>query len=323
MRRSAFGALAVAFSVMLPVTAHAADFNPNGPVEAKYVSTGPYAVSRATTGEACDREGNLCDLFYPAELDARTKAKARDRRFPVVAWANGTGQNAKNYEHFLRHIASWGFVVVSAQDGGSGDGGTTTDAANYLLRQAGSKGSPFYGAVEGTRVGVAGHSQGGASVISLFAHQRGPFTAYVAIHPSPFFFSASCCDLVTGLPAPLPDDLSGGKEGAILYLNSIGDGGADDTRGMYDRTPDSAIKAFGVLTNADHDDVMGAPDCSNVESGRCVTGAYGYMGYGTAWLAWHLQDDPAAPAAFDRTSGEFVAPDDDWTSNSTNVAVGS
>lgn len=31
-----------------------------------------------------------------------------------MVWANGSAQSADDYRYFLRHLASWGFVVVSS-----------------------------------------------------------------------------------------------------------------------------------------------------------------------------------------------------------------
>jgi hypothetical protein len=104
--------------------------------------------------------------------------------------------------------------------------------------------------------------------------------------------------------------------GAILYLQSADDGGAGDTENYYNQSPDSAIKAFGVVAHAKHDDVMGNPHCTD---SNCVTGSYGYLGYSTAWFLWHLQGDSQLQQVFRSGAGEFVQPDPDWKLTRSNV----
>ncbi|MBV7480064.1 MULTISPECIES: hypothetical protein [unclassified Pseudomonas] len=128
-------------------TAQAQDgfaYTPKGPIEAKYQAAGRWAVTKTTTTEPFDREGHLCDIFRPLSLGG----SAGDVRHPVVAWANGTGQPARKYRYFLRHLASWGFIVVSSRDTDTADGASTTDAANYIIQQGRIAGSPFCGKVD-------------------------------------------------------------------------------------------------------------------------------------------------------------------------------
>jgi hypothetical protein len=280
-----------------------------GDTEASYQATGPWAVTKTTTAAACDSKGSLCDLYAPDPLgtDPRTK---KPFLHPVIAWANGSGQTAANYDYYLRHLASWGFLVIASRDTDTGDGTTTADAAKYLLAQAKTPGNPLYGKVDTAHVGTAGHSQGGGSVVSLFAHQTSPFTAYVAIHPAPGYFCYAVCNIH-------PGDMANGTRGAILYLQSVGDGGAGDTKAnYYDQTPNTATRAIGVLANAKHDDIMGNPHCTDA---TCVTGVYGYLGYSTAWFVWQLEGQSGLARAFGVSDGEFNQPDSDWNLNQSNV----
>lgn len=279
-----------------------------GPIEAMYQAAGPWRVTKITTSAACDRDGDRCDIYYPRPI-GRYPHSHRIIRAPIIAWANGSGQTAANYDYYLRHLASWGFVIVASRATGTGDGHDAVDSAVYLIRQAHTRGSRFFGKVATKRVGVAGHSQGGGSVVSLFAHQIAPFSAYVAIHPAPSYFCLLVCNLK-------PSDFKGARHGAILYLQSMGDGGAGDTQNYYEMTPSSALKAFGVLTNAQHNDIMGNPHC-NV--GTCVTGIFGYLGYSTAWFVWRLRATRIGRAAFGARHGEFMRTNGNWSTNLSDV----
>jgi pimeloyl-ACP methyl ester carboxylesterase len=276
--------------------------------EARYAAPGPWAVTRSRTSEACDSEGNACTVYSPAPL-GRDPLTGKPVRHPVVVWANGTGIATTTYEYFLRHLASWGFLVISSDDTQTADGTTAVDVAAYVLDQAKRSRSPWRTAVDTTRIGLAGHSQGGGTTMTLFAHQTPPFSAYVAIHPAPSYFCTAVCGYQ-------PGDLAGAKKGAILYLQSEGDGGAGDTENYYNQTPDSASKAFGSVAHAKHDDIMGNPHCTD---SNCVTGSYGYLGYSTAWFVWQLGGRAELRQVFRSDVGEFVQPDPDWKLTRSNV----
>lgn len=279
-----------------------------GPIETKYHTPGRWAVEKITSEAACDREGKLCDIFYPSPLGTDPQGQ-QPFLHPLIVWANGSGVPTERYAYFIRHLASWGFVVVASRDDMTGDGSTAVDAANFMLNAANTSDSPFFGKLDTARVGVTGHSQGGGAAMGLFARQEQPFSVYVAIHPAPSFFCYVFCNY-------LPGDLRNAHSGAILYLQSLGDGGAGDTRSYYDSSPDTAIKAFGVLENAKHDDVMGSPHCN---SPNCITGVYGYLGYSTAWFMWHLQGASDGYSTFRKEAGEFSQFDDDWDVNISNI----
>lgn len=286
-----------------------AAYTPKGPIEQKYMADGPWAVTYTATTVACDREGNLCDIWYPTNLGAN------GFHHPVISWANGSGQVPPVYSYWLRHLATWGFIVVGTRDTGTSSGGTVTDAANYIITQGNTAGSLFYGKVDGTKAGVAGHSQGGCTAAKLFATRQAPFSAYYAAHPSPAWITPFLCGL--SLPSEVQNTTN---TGAIFYMSGAQDGGGNTGGDLltkyYAPTNSTATKALGVLTLAAHNDVSGNPGC---QGGGCTTGVYGYLGYPTAWFMWKLQGASDGPAAFSSSNGEFMLQTPDWTSNLTNV----
>lgn len=293
-----------ATALFISSAVHAQSYTPKGPIEQKYMADGPWATSYTATSVPCDRENKLCDIWYPTNLGAN------GFRHPIIAWANGSGQVPLVYQYWLRHLASWGFVVVGSRDTSSSKGETVIDAANYIITQGNTAGSLFYGKVDGSKVGAAGHSQGGCTVATLFTQQTGLFSVYYSAHPAPTFLSYGLCGF-------RKRNFRNGQVGAIFYMQGEQDGGAGDTQNnYYEPTPSTATKAYGDLAQADHDDIMGNPGCVN---SNCTTGVYGYLGYPTAWFMWKLQGASDGPAAFSSSNGEFMLQTPDWAVNLTNV----
>lgn len=283
----------------------------SGPMDARYHAHGPWAVTHSRSPQACDSKGHICDIWYPLNLGRNPMSGAvTGYRHAIVVWANGTGQTGERYAYLLRHLASWGFVVVAPRDTGTGNGNTILDATAYIRKQNQTSGSLFADRLDPDHIGVAGHSQGGSSVISLFARGNTPFTAFVTYHASPSLFARFCCDIRQGL---LPDKLA---RGAILHFGGAGDPPAVQI-GWYDATPAHTTKALGILAAAKHDDVMGTPKCR--PDSNCQTGVDGYLGYSTAWLMWQLRGDEQAGHAFGRQAGEFWNKSPHWQKRETNI----
>lgn len=282
-------------------------YTTKGPIEAKYQATGPWTVSRTVSATPCDREEQLCDIWYPSELGTNPiKGLTRGFRHPMISWANGSGQTPEVYEDYLRHLASWGFIVVAARDKSTGNGDTTIDATRYMIAEAESPSSLFYNRIDVAKIGAAGHSQGGASITNLHARADPLFKTYLGFHTAPWFFSKHCCAVV-------PDSYIGTQVTASIFQwSSTPDSGTPD---WYDPIPASAPKAYALLKYARHADVAGKPGCENVS---CAQGPYGYLGYSTAWLMWQLQGAADGGEAF-RQNGEFFRPNLGWSMNLSNI----
>jgi dienelactone hydrolase len=294
-------------------TAHAQLPAPKGPVEQKYRAQGPWvSVSKTVSPAVCDRENNLCDIWYPTSLGANPiKGLSSGFKHPVVVWANGTGQVPAKYEYYLRHLASWGFIVIASRDTGTGTGGTTVDAANYIIARGNSTGDIFSGKVDAANVGASGHSQGGSTILKLASNNTAPFKAFVPVHSVAGLFGLLCCGLLNGNMGSTPATKS------ILILGGTGDNdNASENRSFYTATANVATKAVGIINGAQHDDILGQPGCGGVS--RCTHGTYPYQGYAAAWLMWKLQGATDVQAAF-APSGEFRQANPGWNFNDSNV----
>jgi hypothetical protein len=108
------------------VGCRATDDYPTGSIEKKYPAPGPHAVTVALSYKCCDHRGNRYDLYYPANLAAGSP-------HPIITWGNSTGRVSSGASYLLRHLASWGFVVVATRDRFTADGTTIVDAANFMM----------------------------------------------------------------------------------------------------------------------------------------------------------------------------------------------
>jgi hypothetical protein len=98
---------------------------------------------------------------------------------PIVVWGNGSNAAAPNppdqfvraYDTLLRHLASWGFVVVAAATGNAWPGDTLLQGVACLVDQNSRAPSevspnPFYGKLDLSNIAALGHSQGAAAAVN-------------------------------------------------------------------------------------------------------------------------------------------------------------
>ena len=105
---------------------------------------------------------------------------------PVVIWGNGTSASPNNYSNLLMSLASEGFIVVAPNSGQVGDGEEMQLALDWILDQGDDSNSIYFDNIS-TKVGVFGHSQGGAATL-LLASTDSRITSVVAIEPEPCEF---------------------------------------------------------------------------------------------------------------------------------------
>ncbi|WP_280382241.1 hypothetical protein [Nocardia wallacei] len=313
MRRVVFRILTVLTVFLLAGAATAqADtpFRPTGAIEAAFSQRGPWEVTAQAGFGCCDSTGAAYDIWYPTDLGARGV------RHPIITWGDGTNAVPRQYAYLLEHLASWGFVVIAAENRTTGSGADIAGAARYLIDASREPSSVFHDRLDPDAVGAVGHSQGASGAINAMAGSGGMIKTAVPMEiPAESFCSGnliSCAD-VRKLTS-----------GSVLFVNGADDAlispsnqppwqpqGLQSNRAYYDAVPAAVTKAWGTLVRANHNDPQGQPDCARA-SVPCTTGVYGYLGYPTAWLMAHLQNSEAAQAAFTPGSGEFYAPNPNW-----------
>ncbi|AXJ95969.1 MULTISPECIES: hypothetical protein [unclassified Sphingomonas] len=315
MRWSLIGALS-AMLLAQPVTA--ATYQPNGPIERRYAADGPWATTTIVSNGACDREGNVCDIWYPSNLGANPLKRMADGfRHPVIVFANGTADTvpADKNAYFLRHLASWGFIVIRSRDGSTGQGDTVADAAKYLLGLSRDPQSVFYGKVDADNIGLAGHSQGAATATLLFSRNDTLFKTYVPIEtPLRVVCVVANCTIDLGA---LPQV----TRGSIFYVGGDADviSSLPTNLGYYTPTSDAVDKVMGMIALGGHTEIEGSPDCApGGIPGSCNIGVYPLLGYPTAWFMWKLQGAADGPAAFG-ADGELAHASPEWLGVLSNV----
>jgi len=288
---------------------------PTGEIELAYYQPGPWQVEYRQAAACCDSAGFAFDLWLPYRAGGGTVKHA------VLSWGNGTAAAPEQYDHLLRHWASWGFIVVATRQPDTGTGREILDAATFVVQQGRRPGSPLYGRVDAGHIGAAGHSQGATGVLNALRDGRGLIKTAVPLElPSRTFCSdpEHCAD---------SSELS---SGSVFYVNGSldvlispsrqprGQGGLRSNEAYYTATPDTLPKLWATLKGVDHNDVQGQPDCLP-GAALCNHGVYGFLGYPTAWLMDTLQGDARAHQAFISGSGEIFSQPDNWRNQTSNI----
>lgn len=249
-----------------------------GEIEIKYLRMGQYDVSYSE--KAVNDAFKKYEVYYPTELTDR------DRVYPVVVFANGTGVAGSKYKALFEHLASWGFVVVGNEDPESWNGSSSDKSLAYILEQSETRDSMFYQKIDTDNIGISGHSQGGAAVLNAITEHEhsGLYKTAVALSPTHEELAVALewhYDL-TQIHIPLL--LMAGTEGEF------------ETEVVL--PVDKMISMFNKLET---DKVMARK--TGCEHGHMLYSADGYV---TAWFMWQLQGDKEAAKAFTGDAPEIL-----------------
>jgi hypothetical protein len=288
---------------------------PTKPIELKYYANGPWTVTVSIGSYCCDSAGDTFDVYYPSSPAPPPGG------FPILTWGNGTNSLSTNYTFFLKHMASWGFVIISAQDKNAGSGQTILGAANFMIAQNTTPGSIFQGKLNVNQVGAFGHSQGAGGSINALMQSAGVIKTVMPIElPAQAF-----CLILPDCP-----DTSHITQGSIFLIDGSLDipispptqaasaTGLQSIAAFYDAVPAGIVKVKGTLIGPTHNDVQGSPTCTGATV-PCLLGVYGYLGYPTAWMRFQLQGDAYAHGAFVNRTGEIFAEPANWQYVASNV----
>jgi hypothetical protein len=215
-------------------------------IEDTYSDAGPFS----TTSKSVDG----FKIFYPKNLEGD---------HPIITWGNGTGAPTMVYSPFLKHLASWGFVVIASNSVMAQDGNDLVAGIDYLIDQNETAHSEFSGMLDTDHIGTTGHSQGGGGAINAATDSR--VTCSAPIAPS---------------PAKI------GRVKGSMFL----------VAGTADTIVSQALVRFTSFDWASCPTVFGIAD--GMGHLAFVGNAGGARGYITAWFMYHLQGDEYAGEAF-------------------------
>jgi len=289
---------------------------PTGTIEKKYYATGSWTVTAAIGAGCCDSKGNRYDLYYPTNLGANGFLH------PIITWGNGTAGASGQVAYFLKHLASWGFVIIATQDGYTHFGQTVLDAANFLVNANADPQSIFFNKLKVNQIGSIGHSQGAGGAINALIKSGGSIKTVIPIElPGQQFCFCAPGDVI---------DTSKITQGSVFFVDGSLDlpvspptqdpsaAGLQSIAAFYNAVPNSVRKLKGTLIGPTHNDITGQPTCATAVV-PCFNGVHGYLGYPTAWMMDQLQGDSFAHGAFVQGSGEMFTETKNWELVASNI----
>lgn len=211
-------------------------------------------------------------VVYPLALEYN------QNRYPVVAWANGTGCPTQLYIKLIEAIANAGYIVVADSSVMTADGKAQIDSINYILGKNNDSSSVFCNRVDTYAIGVSGQSQGGRSCINA-AQKDSRIRCVVSVA------GASSADEARGLSVP------------CLFLTGTNDHivvSSQWCKPSYDAVTGRA--AYASLKGGDH--LAFSTHTAEIAD------------YTIAWFNAYLKNDADAQAVF--FSGGRLANDSNW-----------
>lgn len=256
--------------------------NTGGPIEEQYLKNGPFAVHEWTAMAAASF--HYYEIFYPAHMAEKC---------PVVVFCNGTGVKASAYKPILRHLASWGFIAIGTEEEHSFSGFSAEMCIRYLKRLSemqqlpdGSE-NPIYEKVDFDRVGISGHSQGGAAVFNTITqtHNAPIYKCAYVISPAnkdlahAFLWDYDIADV--RIPTVIVAGTGPFDTNFVINLQQLQE--------LYADINNAAFRVIARRKDTDHGEMLYSTD-----------------GYMTAFFCWQLQGDPEAEKAFAGLSPEIM-----------------
>ncbi len=245
------------------------------PVQDRYAAPGPDAVVHL---ELEDGFGDVpFELYRPADLGPPGTLH------PVVTWGNGSWAHPWEYDPFLRHLASWGFVVIASTFDQVGTGVEMLAGVDNVRQMSEDPDDPLYGHVDLEHVAASGHSQGAGGSVRAASAPDSPITTVLTFDLPERIFA---------FPEDKVFDV-GDLRVPVLLLSGSDDqliSGTTTNQRYFAAAPAGA--GMALLIGADHNGIQ--------------KGQKPYPGYATAWLRYQLSGDPLGAAAFTGAHPELL-----------------
>ncbi len=265
------------------------DFTTNSELEKKYAGLGKYEVSQVDY-KIDNKAIKKVRVWYPSKLEKENK------EYPVIIVVNASNTRSLNYEPFFKRLASWGFVVVGNEDGGTGTGESTSKTLNYMLNLTSD--SILYNKIDKDNIGIVGYSQGGAGAIrAVTEFENGKY------YKTMFTGSAAYSLLAKNMGWEYD-----AKKINIPYFMTSGTGSSDDSGTIdievefggvaplksiidtYNKMSNDVLKIRARVKDAEHEDMLVKTDS-----------------YMTAWFMYQLQNDEEAGKIFIGDNAEILS----------------
>lgn len=245
---------------------------------------GPHAVGRiAWRAPVRVTESTRIEVHAPVDDDGVLVPGPH----PPVVFVNGGLVSPARYRWWAEHVASRGYVVITAEhpaDLGIFAQGTSTEALRSVRRRAEDDGHPLFGAIDrDVPAAVTGHSLGGVVASKSFVAAPDEFATL---------------GIIASFPATW-DDLGTRAGDPVLSIVGANDGSADLTKVADAILAQPAPKLYAVVDGFNHydwaDDVSEGELARDGERARPVEEArHDAMRVMDTWLDAWMRDDPDA-----------------------------
>ena len=241
---------------------------------------GPFAVTVVGGGGP---SGNAT-LLYPTQLGQN------GLKHPIVVWDNGAGQTGLSiYGALLQHIASHGFAVYAAYSA-TDQGTELTDGLDWMIKQAGTSGSPFYQKLDTTKTAAMGHSQGGIATFAIAADPRLSTTIHLSGGTNPMIAQGHATEANLHHPA------------AFMC-------GQEPTAGQDGLTAGDTASPWCAY---DYDHVTVPVFLVQIQGASHITAPGMTLGACAGWLRWQLMGDTTMRAMFAPTPSCSLCTRPNW-----------
>ncbi len=227
-------------------------------------------------------------IFYPEELTAE------NRTYPVVVWANGTGNTYVNYEAALRSLTSYGFVVVGCDDSSMGDGKRLYEMGLFMRDLNEETGSRFYHKLDVHHIGAGGHSQGACGAVNAVTRYPESQTLFASVFTTSLPKLSMCVDGRWDF-AYWAYDVS---KIQIPYFATTGTWFFDS---LWISPQDDQTKHFKMLS-----DKTEAYAARQSRANHNIVNEFHGSGYFNAWFCYTLKDDRTAAEVFTGDDPELL-----------------
>lgn len=157
--------------------------------------------------------------FYPGAMPDGEK-------FPLITWGDGTCAMPEGYGTLLRYVASFGYIIVAAQDMDTGTGGSMLKGLDFMIAENDREGSKYYHHIDTDKIGAMGHSQGAGATVSASTDPR--IKAIIAFNSGtsssvPFLDISGDLDIGGGTdPSGITNDTNFSQQpGAWLWFHQV------------------------------------------------------------------------------------------------------